>query len=264
MRYAPVPIVVFLVLCGGLLSCDLMGSSHGETYPATLRALSDDQRQNRVEAYRQESDHQICSQLNEFGLTIGDGCFSPEHVPDDTLSREGAIAMAKRTLSRHSRYTNVSSDSQLRVDDASTMRNAGKPEGAEWRVWFKDQRRNGKRVHNTQIFVWLTSEGVYRIGGHWYQDVVFPDDPVSAEKALQASLGYRIPYSDWTGADTLTVSEDNLPSRKEVEMSVLPVEKNTKIELRVVWAFPVQESFFRVYVDAAEGKVLDHEQLVVF
>lgn len=264
MRSVSVRILVVLGLVGGTVGCDLLGNGDEATYPATLRPLSQGELRERISQYHEANDHEICSTLNRFGLTIADGCFAPDEVPEDSLSREEAVTIAKRTLTRNERYTNVGSVDQLRVENMSDISHPDEPGGKEWKVSFKDQVYEGKTVHDTGIFVWLTADGVYRIGGHWYQDIVFPDDPISRSEALDAALGYEIVYSDWTGRDTITVSEDNRPPPDEVEMSILPHEVDDTVELRVVWQFTVADSFFRLYVDGVEGEVLDHQQLVIF
>jgi hypothetical protein len=259
IRSAHVPASTFFAVLIGLLACDLGGSS-ASTYPTTLRALPKAQLEGRIAQYHRNNDHEICSRLNEFGLTIGEGCLSPERIPDDALGRKDAVDMAKQALVRNEQYTNVSAEAKLRLKEAVPLDNAGKPEGAEWQVRFKEQRIEGKRVHDTRIIVWLTASGVYRIGGHWYQNVTFPDDPISRPKALESALGYQITYSGWGGRDTLTVSEEHLPSSDEVNVSVLPDREGETVKLRVIWELSLSDVPFGLYVDAAKGQVVGHEQ----
>lgn len=252
--------LAFLTLLVSVVGCDLFGSEDEEVYPAALQPLPEDQLRKRIAQYHRKNDHEICSRLDEYGLTIGDGCMSPERVPKEPLRRKEAIEIAKRALARNERYTNVPTEAAPRLKGALPLKNAGSPEGTEWRVWFKDQRVDGKRVHDTPIIVWLTAGGVYRIDGHWYRGVIFPDDPISRSKALESAVGYQITYSGWGSRDTVTVSDEHLPSSDEVEMSILPDREGETVELRVVWEFSLSDVPFGLYVDTEEGQVVEDSQ----
>lgn len=230
-----------------------------QCYPATLPALSEEERTERIHSFRRESDGEICSTLDVFGFTSGDGCVGPQDIPDDTLEREEALEKAKMEIAAYEEFTNVHSASALEVEQASPS-----GEGRLWRVIFQAQTFSGFRVRDTGIYAWLTADGIYRLDQHWYQGIVFPVEQISREEALQQVIGHEIGYSDWTGAQTLNVSEENLPPSDSVEMGILPHRVESELRLHVVWEVEVADSFFRLYVDAARGTVLDHAQLVMF
>jgi hypothetical protein len=258
MRHVEVVLLVVLFL--GLAACDLIGASgNGGDYPTTLTPLSPDEIAKRTEAFHQQSDGHICSGLDSFGLASGDGCLRPDETPDETIGRKAAVTLAKQEVAAYQAYTNVESASALSVKNARPLRDS-----LIWRVSFRDQVYEGKRVRKTGILLWLTADGVFRIDQHWYRGIVSPEDPISREEALEQAVGHKINYSDWTGSQTLRVSKENLPPPDSVEMSVLPHRVEDELQLRVVWEFELADSFFRLYVDGARGSVVESDQLVVF
>lgn len=262
---------LLMALLLALAGCDSLGGGDsaetrvcearraGENYPATLTALSGAEIANRTNAFHRESDGQICSGLDAFGLTSGDGCITPGETSDETLDRESAVTLAKQELAAYQRYTNVDAASALRVGRADLLQGE-----SLWRVTFRDQVYKGRRVRNTDILVWLSANGIFRISGHWYREIVFPQEYISRKEALQCAIGHEVSYYDWTGSHTLRVLEESLPPADSVEMSVLPHRVKDELQLRVVWEFELSDSFFRLYIDAARGKVVDTDQLVVF
>lgn len=260
--------LLFLVLTGILFSCDITGSSksNNNNYPATLVPLSEEAIQAKVQAFHQTNDSNICSSLNPFGLTVGGGCFAPAEQPETPLEEEEAVAIAKQALSLNKAYTNVYNSDALRLADASPMLIQDVP-NLGWRVHFQNQVYEDMEVHHTATTVWLTAGGAYRIDGHWYRNFIIPaDDKISRAEALEAALGYEFPYSDWTGSQVFTVTNAQLPDSAEVVLGILPYESGERLEMRVVWEFPVGENFpfARLFVDVLEGKVIEHRQLVVF
>lgn len=251
---------LLMALLLALTGCDLIGDSvETGDYPTTLTPLPEAELEKRTEEFHQKSGGHVCSGLDPFGFASGEGCFAPDEEPEETLDEETAVALAKEELATYWKYTNVESASALRIKDARPL-----DEGRVWRVTFRDQIYEGQRVRDTDIFVWLSADGIFRIDQHWYREIVLPREPISRSKALQRAVGYEINYSDWTGSQTLRVSEEHLPPADSVEMNVLPHRVEDELQLRVVWEFELADSFFRLYIDAALGKVVDSDQLVVF
>lgn len=240
-------------------SCGLLHDASENEYPTTLRPLSNGQVLERTRAFHQANKYHVCSQLNEFGLTIGDGCFGPKEHLDITLNEEQALETARDALVRNRAYTNVVEPDEPRLRRAAPI---GQPAGSEWKVDFLNQVHDGIEVHKTRVIVWLNAAGIYRIEGHWYEGITRPISPIERSEALRAAIGHEITYSDWGGHQVLNITEEMLPPPEDVTMSVLPFRTDDGLELRVVWEF--QASIFILFVDSVEGDILEHRQTIVF
>ena len=254
-----------------LAACDT--SVDEQTYPTTLRTLSGDELARATDAYDETNDGRmrttatwtetVTEHLDDYGLTRVSGtCFLPEGDSPAAISETEAVAIAKDAVVRNARFTNVETSHALRVERAFEF-SSGAP--VNWQVHFANQTVQGAEVLQTTVAVWLDADGAYCIDGHWYDGVVFAPSPLSPADALAAVVGDSLERRGYRGpGHVVELTEADLPPASEVVKNVFPVVFGDRTELRTVWAFPVLDGEFRLFVDAESGEILDSRQMVIY
>ena len=164
---------------------------------------------------------------------------------------------AKSMLLKNSKFTGVTDTTAMPINNSHSH-----GRGKLWRVWFQNQVYNGLGVKNTEIFVLLDANGVYRVGGNWYNYIFIPDEQISEEDAKNSIIGMEIKYTCWSIPGVHIVSEQDM--KNPAGKVVLPQISGENIELKVAWQISIgSPAEWYVYVDIVTGEVLKIEQLWV-
>ncbi len=257
------------------IGCDPVSSIKGKeesNYPRILEKKSESEQQQLYSEYM-ENNSGLCAEIDEYGLNGSKICTSREflRVEIKDEEKERMNMMAKEFLVRNQKFTNVFDEEQLEIDRSYGIKGCIKCDGSDgdmknihWKVRFKNQELEGLEVENTVIDVFLDSDRVYQVYGHWYKDVILPDeDEISIEEARSSLVGKSFTFSSWTGEQTYTITEDSFEEfGKDRGKIIFPYEADQKLEMRVCWV--ISANIWNFYLDSSTGEVIYKEMTVMF
>ncbi|MDZ7773441.1 MAG: hypothetical protein U5K31_11985 [Balneolaceae bacterium] len=235
-----------------------------DSYPMELTPISESELGQRTAEFRELSDGQICTGLNRYGYTADQGECHRAEGADSSITLDEAIAILRSELPKYHEFTNLQSEGDIHIRDYSGR--ADVPD-SEWKFQLGRQIVNGIPIRFTRIDIWLSAEGIYRIDGHWYPNVVVPDRfAVNRSQARNSVVGHTFKYRDWTGGAAFNIGPDDLPPPDSLETVVFPHRVGDTIQLRLTWRIPFGEEFtwLNLYVDTMDGQILDENMLVNF
>ena len=262
--------IIFLLMFSiSILGCDIFAPPDNppRTYPTIIRPLSEEELENLQKEFREINNYLMCSRLDRYGLVeIGRVCSVKN--PDIVIEKDEVIEMAKSTLFKNRRFTNVTDTTNLIIRRATKV-SPGR-ENTHWRIDYFPQQYEGHKVLDTQISLWAFGNGVYRINGHWYTDIFIPKEiRVNEAKAKESIIGTEITWYNAGGEEQiLTVTKETL-TNKPPKRVIVPLHVEDNIELRVAWEIGVSFSLNRntpywyVYVDVMTGELIRIDQLFV-
>lgn len=265
--------IFFVTLALLLFGCEnhLTSSHHSEEYPAIFEMLTEGERQALIEIYRNNNDHDFpCASINRYGFNDSKICLDREilrvEIIDDEKDRMEEMA-AEFLVSNHE-FTNVLDNEQLEIAKSHGSLGCLKCDGSEgdittigWRVLYENQTYEGVNVENSRLMVFLDSEKVYAVNGHWYRDIVVPPvDQLNHDEARELLVGKEFTYHDWTGEKIYTIAEDSF---KDYEgKAIFPYETEKGLELRV--SLIVEAGIWHFYLDSTTGELVHKKQMIVF
>lgn len=264
---------IYIALALLLFGCDnpITSDYHSEEYPVIIEKLTDGERQALIEKYRNNNDHDFpCASLNEYGFNDSKICLDREilrvEIMDDEKDR--MEKMAAEFLVRNQEFTNVPDKDQLEITDSHGLSGCLKCDGSEgdittigWRVTYENQTYEGVNVGNTQLMVFLDSEKVYAVNGHWYRDIDVPSvDQLNHDDARKLLIGREFTFYDWTGEKNYTITEDSFEEYED--KSIFPYETEKGLELRV--SLIVEAGIWHLYLDSITGELIHKKQLIIF
>jgi hypothetical protein len=109
-------------------------------------------------------------------------------------------------------------------------------------------------VQNTRIVFWMDAGGVERVSGHWYPEIYVPvREEISFIKAQNMMIGKKFKWMCWTMVEE-SITQNTIWDTK-MRKSIVPVIKDDRIELRVVWVLKT-DHHFNIEVDTMTGEVI--------
>ena len=138
-----------------------------------------------------------------------------------------------------------------------------RPDFCRWNIVIGNQVYQKLEVEHTRINLHLDSLGVYRAGGHWYPEIIVPEnDNLNFETARIQIQGLKLITYGWSGPIEHIISAETPWTDEEIIKVIYPLSFKDRIELHVVWQlFP---SIWRVLVDTSTGEVIHTEPTVIF
>jgi len=231
-------------------------------YPYILKPLS----QTQLSSLRSEfatSNKNICTQLNEFGLTE-DKSDCGGWVTISITDEASIIELAKNWLAQNSEFTGVP---KSKVSDIVIDRISSNKKVIGLQISFPvPQLYNGLPVEGDIAIpkVFANAKGISRVSGHWFPEITVPLEPKISETSAKNKLnGRTFTYSDVVGSPRdYRVEQKDLSN---VARKVIFVRKSSQgLEFRLSWKIPVgQELSWTVYIDAITGEELKVTQMFV-
>ncbi|MAO66026.1 MAG: hypothetical protein CL666_13610 [Balneola sp.] len=267
-----------LILAG--ISCNLLTAEEPELdYPTIYTSIEFSDLQQMNEEYQSANDNKICSTLNKYGFTgfselFFEGGESPcaerEIVRVEMKDPDTLVSAAKRSILKNEEYTGVQDTSLLEVKESLPLYGCTICDGPnvnnvpiEWKITFKNQKIDTLELPDTEIVVFLDAEGVNRIWGNWYPDIVIPDFVNYGYMDVQEGMvGWEIDLRPYTGKPEIyTIEAGDLQQRPKKVLFPFENEDTNNIEIRYCWAVPVdfREEDFKgwwAYVDIEEGLLI--------
>lgn len=260
---------LMVCLCAFLLSgCDLVKTEDTEDqYPTILQKKTAQEQYILLEEYKSDNPH-LCAEINEYGLNGDKICTDREILRVEIKDEERIKEMAREFLERNRKFTNVFDGTQLDIEKSSGMTGCLKCDGSEgdvatigWKLKFKNQTYKGLEVKNTKVSVFLDAEKVYRVYGHWYNDIVVPsDDRLDYEAARDTLVGKELTYNDGSGTKTYVVTKDSFGDYEN--KVIMPYKTERGLEMRVCLVVSSGE-WWHLYVDSTTGEFI-HKELLVY
>ncbi|MDR9418169.1 hypothetical protein [Gracilimonas sp.] len=272
-------LAVFLSFGIAFSSCDLLTvqEDYGG-YPTRISPLEKPELEALNEEYHAANNGQLCSTLNEYGLTgFSEVLFEDGENPCEPANREivrievtrtdTLLTAAKEILLKNSSYTGVDDTTELVLKEMVPLPgciNCGRPDeysaNIEWKLTFENQTIDSVEVLDTEITVFVDAEGVNRIWGNWYKDVMIPQFVNYGYLEVQAGLvDWQIDMRRFTGEDEIyVVQEDDVTERPQKVILPFKNDEDDIIEIRYCWAVPINysgENFegWIAFIDIEEG-----------
>lgn len=266
-----------------MASCDLLTVKEDyEGYPTRYFPLERAELESLNEEYKGTNNGQLCSTLNEYGLTgFSEVLFKNGENPCERANRDVVrvevdktdtlLTAAKKIILKNSKYTGVGDTSRLNLKSMTPQPgciNCGRPDeysaNIEWKLTFKNQAIDTVEVLDTEITVFMDAEGVNRIWGNWYQDLLIPEFINYGYLEVQAGLvGWKIDMRAYSGEDEIyEVKTEDITERPRKVIIPLIDEADGTMEIRYCWALPINysgENFdgWIAFIDIEEGFLVD-------
>jgi hypothetical protein len=271
--------MLFLITCILLVwhGCDPLEDSPFSVseYPTRYHALSATQLESLRKEYITLNENKICTSLNDLGF--------PEYSLTPCLSRpilrvpisenvESAVANAKLTLGKNSKFTNVTDTAEVMLRRFDRLDGCIKCDGSSgdiqqisWRFDFANQRYQGLEILESAIVVFLDAEGVIMLGGNFFRQIhIPPTDRFSFEQAKKSLIGRELKFNTWGGPQTYIIADSSFVSSPAPEKFIVQVKASQGLEMHVAWRMPVGwggSPLWFIYVDSTTGEVVREEIL---
>ncbi|MBA7604682.1 MAG: hypothetical protein GH143_06630 [Calditrichaeota bacterium] len=248
-----------------------------DSYPSIYCSLPYDKLQEAKAEYQRINEYQVCSPLDQYGWPDGSltACLSREIIRQEITDEDRMITMSKELLLKNSKFTGVTDTLDLVLLDSRGLIGCVKCDGSEgdivhigWRIIFADQVYQGLEVYNTLFYLWMDTEKVYRISGHWYPEIYIPEiDQISPEKTRECLIGTEIVWLSLTGdRQVYTVTSESFVG--DAEKIIVSVRDEDSVELRVTCRFGIEYFLsgfpsWYIYVDTSTGETIQTVQLFV-
>jgi len=273
--------MLFLIICILLFwhGCDPLEDSlfSASEYPTRYHALSATELESLRKEYVTLNENKICTSLNDLGF--------PEYSLTPCLSRpilripitesvESAVAKAKLTLVKNSKFTNVADTAEVLLRRFVPLDGCTKCDGSpgdiqqiKWRFDFANQRYQGLEVLESGIIVFSDAEGAMMLGGNLFRQInIPPTDQFSFEDAKKRLIGRELKFSTWGGPQTYVIADSSFLSSPAPEKFIVQVKSSQGLEMHVAWRLPIGwggSPLWFMYVDSTTGEVVREEILFV-
>ncbi len=260
-------------------NCDLSPLGDDEIYPASIPEIEMGKLVEMNKEYHAMNDGEICSTLNEYGLTgfsrvlfINDTnpCLNRDEVRIEIQYSEELLNQAKEALIANQEYTNVVDTENLNLKESLPLYGCTICEGPninsvplQWRFTFSNQTKEEIEVLGTEISVYVDANGVNRIWGNWYQVYAPKFIEVGYIYAQEVFLGKSLTYEDSSGTliqHTISASDYG----KTPYLKYVPIKKEGTLELRKCWIVELKidsELKWRGMVDVKTGEIVNVETI---
>jgi hypothetical protein len=273
---------IFIISTILLLGCDSLPLEENEAeYPLIIEKIPFTQLEQLNNQYYENNNGQICSTLNEFGLTGFSRVLFPDNVNpcvnrqllrEELLYSDNLLDQVKHQLQRNAIYTGVYHPEQLVLDNVISLDGCTICEGPDinnvplqWKFTFQPQKVNGLEVSGTDIVVYIDRDGVNRIWGNWFEVVDPGFVEFGSNNAKEKLVGMSLYYS----TDKNQIFEQEVGREEildEAKLKFSPIETEKGLEIHKVWVIDVlQENTshikWNVFISTVTGEILATEVL---
>jgi hypothetical protein len=264
--------------------CDVFNiDENAVVYPSQIAKLEMAELIELNEKFQNQNEN-ICSTLNEYGLTgystvlfeeDSSPCVDREPVRIELSEPDTLLSVAKDALISNSEFTGVSKMEDLVLLQMEPLFDCidcddPNPDSRiiEWKFVFEHQKINGLEVYDSSITVFVDANGVNRIWGNWFEQPIIPARANFLPDEIADQLDGQT--LNWTEDEveyrqTITADELTLPEEK----TVIPFEnkENNKLELRVGWKIEVRNENLPfggwvIIADILEGRILKVDKII--
>lgn len=230
-------------------------------YPFVLKPIS----QTTLKSLNKEFNvankkKQICTELNEFGLTSRNRSCDREILDIVINDEDKIVAKVKDWVLKNSKFTGVTNISDLIVESTTRLNLNSQRKFTGLIVYFRRQNYSGLSVEGPtdRLVVYADAVGVARVDGFQFPSIKVPLEPkVSSAFARRKFVGKTLTSMDISGNPVnYTVEQKDLGSSGH---KVIFVRKTSSgLEFRLAWKVSVgQPTMWSGYVDAITGEELD-------
>ncbi len=269
MRYFSA-VFIFIVIVGCEKNDDFRFSD--TSYPSGYCLINESQKQNLRELFNDENYYYMI--VDSFGFLGYDQTIQlePSLFTGIINDQDSVLIMAKTFIAENSELTGVNDTSLLAVKKISGFWSSygskylqkSDIDRNRWFIRFKNQLVEGIEVEGSEIGIYVSPKGVYRMFGHWFPYVYVPQsDFIHYTKAQEMLIGSTFEYFDWGGHQTITITEDTFYPGEIPVKKIFPCRNGNCIELRLCWVIP-SKSVWNFYCDVLTGELIFKEQIIVF
>lgn len=205
--------------------------------------------------------------INDYGLFKHEGNWGTGTSPHSDSNF--VVNLAKNTLIKHSKFSNVTSDSSLTVNSSRTRRESG-GNHSYWYVVFNNQVYKGLEIINTAINI-RVMDSVEWLDGHHFKDIYIPEENLLPKDTItEKIIGYVIVYYSHYGRQEKEITKGLIVD--DYIKKICWIEKEDFIEFRTVWEIPILATegdglipvWWYLYVDVLSGEIVHIHQIPVF
>ena len=247
-----------------------------DEYPVFIERLNISDIQVLNQKYHEKNNGQICSTLNEYGLTgfsrilfpnDVNPCLNRNEIKQEAPFSNDLLSVAKQVLKENEEFTGVESIESLILEDVTPLNGCTICEGninsvpLQWKFTFQPQIVNGIQVMDTQILVYLDINGVNRIWGNWYPvtDPGFVD--FGSVAAMDKVIGMKVRYANSKNQIfEQAITEKHLSG--EPELKFVAIEVDEGLEIHKAWVIKLlqddtEEVRWNIFINTVNGEILD-------
>lgn len=259
MKTVVFPIAFLLALISGCEKDDI-SSAYPSIYPRLPSATLEKMRSSFT-----ARNPFISSSLNDFGFCDFYGDLSNVAIPpkNGPVTEQIAIETAVNFIKTNKKETGVYNPNHLSfceissdtIYDGSVM----------WHLRSENQKYDTIEVLYTSIVLHLTNGYVTSCYGNWYPEINVPHTlRISRDNAKTKLVGKTVTHYTFSGAKYyVNITKNNLDACS-VNLKILPLASEGKIELRVCWVIDIPDPiYYKMYVDALSGEIVQTEPTIV-
>ncbi len=262
-------VLVIVIFAGASGRISTASSDHSE-YPSILKPLQENQLSNLRSEF-EVSNKNICTQINEYGLTESKSeCFG-EIVRIEIIDEASIVERVQNWLIQNSKFTGVISPSDAIVDRVIKLDGCIECKPPDFdkkviglRIDFRGQTYNDLPLEGdiSSLTVFANAKGISRVDGHRFPIIPVPLEPKISETSAKSKLnGRTFTYGDIAGNPrNYRVEQKDL---SHTAHKVLFVKKSPQgLEFRLAWKVLVGQGLsWTVYMDAVTGEELNVVQM---
>ena len=197
--------------------------------------------------------------IDDYGLFSFTDFF--ERGNSNITDKSIAVKLAKESLLKYSKYSNITDTSTIELKDA--VKNDISLTGfSDWIISFKNQKKDDIEVLHSEINV-IVHDQVKRIIGHHFNDISIPKLNIfSKEKIQEKIVGHKF-EAGGKGSSEVIITSDMIIKNK-ISKNIIWIELNDSIELHVVWNIPLgycsEIIRWNFYLDILSGEILSYSK----
>jgi len=260
------PFIIFLIFSVSLSGCekiDVRGVPDSN-YPTVIYKLSPSSYSETRTLYFQNNKY-VQSSLNRFGFCGHDTNIRVVDSPpaSNPQTQSEAIEIARNFISTNRIFTGVENPEDLTFIQADYSSEYW--DGATyWHIKTANQRIDTIEILYTQILINIKYKTAYYCVGNWFPDIYIPKKFNISQDQAKAGLSGKV-VSHFTIAGQryeVKISGSDLRA-SSVNLVVLPVTNDDRIELRVTWQINIPGPvYYKIYVDVMTGEIVGEEPTI--
>ncbi|MFA9391879.1 MAG: hypothetical protein ACERKD_18870 [Prolixibacteraceae bacterium] len=227
-------------------------------YPTIYNALSE-QAYNQVYGQLQQTPFSTYTMLDTFGFPILVADYDSLNAKDwrYKTSPEQLLKLTKEAIVEFGYFFHVTDSSLVSIRNIATTKNKKYdlfmktfPDSLPtvWKVTTNQQIYNGIDVRGTSLSLVFSPYGLEAVGGHWFNEIYFPDSLIYNENAAK-----KLIMDETLSYNNTTITPDETTSWQTSKKIVFPIRKSHQIELRICWA--IYPETWEVIIDTQTGEI---------
>ncbi len=275
--------IAILFFAVSFSACETISDSEDpKDYPAFIPELERATLNSLNEQYHSTNNGQICSPLNEYGFTgfsrilfpsDENPCLSRKETLVELPFSESILEIARQSLVFNSQFTGVENVSDLQIEEIISLDGCTICEGPDinnvplqWKITFSSQKVNDIPVSGSSIAVYQDVNGVNRIWGNWYKDIVDPGFVIVGSKAAREKLiGERLRYrNEQNQILEQEIYEEHIDEKPQLFYQL--IKRNDGAEIHKVWKLFVYQNGtktkkWEINISTISGDILSVETI---